>query len=218
MGERGVARLLSRAEFQHRDDHPRLELVAARRFLGSEGSTEVFDSLVALGGAAGDGPVPERFAKALLIRHGDPNASRYVEMMRAAHPRDPLWTVEAAAILLAAGDSSLADSALPRLAGARVPYALLLQGLIATRRDRRGRARELLGAAVAAGADTALADAALALVVAREQHWLQGGMYTRALLKGARDTLRHPFPRDRPRGAGPLVSLQRPPARPARRL
>ena len=212
MGERGVARLLWRAEFQHRDDHPRLEFVAARRFLDSEGSTEVFDSLVALGRDAGDGPVPERFAKALLIRHGDPNASPYVEMMRAAHPRDPLWTVEAAAILLAAGDSSLADSALPRLAAARVPYALLLQGLIATRRDRRGRARELLGAAVAAGADTALADAALALVVAREQHWLQVGMYTRALLKVARNTLRHPFPRDWLGGALQLIALNGPPA------
>ena len=60
------------------DDHPRLEFVAARRFLDSEGSTEVFDSLVALGQAAGDGPAPERFAKALLIRRGDPNAARLI--------------------------------------------------------------------------------------------------------------------------------------------
>jgi hypothetical protein len=212
MGERGVARLLSRAEFEHRDDHPRLEFVAARRFLDSEGSTEVFDSLVAMGQAAGDGPAPERLARALLIRRGDPNALRYVETMRAARPRDPRWTVEVAAILLGAGDSSLADSALPQLAAARVPDALLLQGLIATRRDRRGRARELLGAAVAAGSDTALADAALALVVAREQHWQQVGMYTRALLKVARNTLRHPFPRDWLGGALQLIALNGPPA------
>ncbi|PYP72881.1 MAG: hypothetical protein DMD41_07660 [Gemmatimonadetes bacterium] len=196
MGEHGVARLLSRAVFEHRDDRPQLEFVAARRFLDSESSTEVFDSLVAIGRAAGDGPAPERFAKALLIRRGDPNGLRYIQTMRAARPGDPRWTVSAAAILLAAGDSSLADSALPRLAAGRVPDALLLQGLIAARRDRWGRARELLGAAVAAGSDTALADAALSLVVAREQHWREVGAYTRAALAVARNTLRHPFPRD----------------------
>src|SRR3989475_607671 len=125
MGEQGVARLLSRAVFEHRDDRPQLEFVAARRFLDSESSTEVFDSLVAIGRAAGDGPAPERFAKALLIR---------------------------------------------------------------------------------------LADAALSLVVAREQHWREVGAYTRAALAVARNTLRHPFPRDWLGVALQRIALDGPPA------
>ena len=210
MGEQGVARLPARAGFEHSDDRPRLEFVAARRFLDSEGSTEVFDSLVAIGRAAGDGPAPERFAKALLIRRGDPNGLRYIQAMRAAQPADPRWTLAAAAMLLNSGDSTLADSALPQLAAARVPEALLLQGLVAARRDRRGRARELLGAAVAAGSDTALADAALSLVVARERHWKEVGAYARASLAVARNTLRHPFPRDWLGGALRLIALDGP--------
>ncbi len=212
MGEQGVSRVLARAGFEHRDDRPRLEFVAARRFLDSEGTTEVFDSLVAIGRAAGDGPAPERLAKALLIRRGDPNGLRYIQAMRTAHPAAPRWTLAAAAMLLNSGDSTLADSALPRLAAARVPEALLLQGLVAARRDRRGRARELLGAAVAAGSDTALADAALAFVVAREQHWTEVGTYARAALAVARNTLRHPFPRDWLGGALRLIALDGPAA------
>ena len=212
MGEGGVARLLSRAGFEHRDDRPRLEFVAARRFLDSEGTTEVFDSLVAIGRAAGDGPAAERFAKALLIRRGDPNGLRYIQAMRLARPGDPRWTLAAVAMLLNSGDSTLADSVLPRLSAARVPEALLLQGLVAARRDRRGRARELLGAAIAAGSDTALGDAALSLVVAREQHWREVGMYARASLAAARNTLRHPFPRDWLGGALQLIALDGPAA------
>jgi spermidine synthase len=196
LGEQGVARLTARAQLEHSDDHPRLEFVAARRFLDSEGNTAVFDSLVAIGRAAGDGPSPQRFARALLVRRGDPTVLPYIEAMRAVYPSDPRWVIEAAAMFMNSGDSALADSALPRLAAARVPDALLLQGLVAAHRGRWGRARDLLLAALAAGSDTALANAALAQGAARQQHWEEVAVFVRASLAASRHTLRHPFPRD----------------------
>src|SRR5205823_3420247 len=47
LGEKGVARLAERATFEHRDDQPELEFVAARRFLDPVSDRHVFDSLVA---------------------------------------------------------------------------------------------------------------------------------------------------------------------------
>src|SRR5207249_12012305 len=46
LGPTGVAELLKRPGVVHRDDLPRLEFVAARRFLDSQGTEGVFDSLV----------------------------------------------------------------------------------------------------------------------------------------------------------------------------
>jgi spermidine synthase len=200
LGEAGVERLITRADLVHRDDRPSLEFVAARRFLDSDNTTDVFDSLVTIGRAAGDGPAPERFGKALLVRRGDPIGLRWIEELRAAHPGDPLWTVQAAAMRLNTGDSTLADSALPGLSARRVPDALLLQGLVAARRSRIRPARELLLEAVRAGSDTALAEAALAALAARDSgaggRWTEVARHARAALAASRNTLRHPFPRD----------------------
>jgi spermidine synthase len=200
LGEAGVARLIARADLVHRDDRPGLEFVAARRFLDSDNTTDVFDSLVTIGRAAGDGPAPERFGKALLIRRGDPIGLRWIEELRAAHPGDPLWTVQAAAMRLNTGDSTLADSALPGLAARGVPDALLLQGLVAARRNQVRPARDRLREAVRAGSDTALAEAALAALAARDGagngRWTELAGHARAALAASRNTLRHPFPRD----------------------
>jgi len=200
LGEAGVERLIARADLVHRDDRPSLEFVAARRFLDSENTTDVFDSLVTIGRAAGDGPPAERFGKALLIRRGDPTGRRWIDQLRAAHPADPLWTLAAAAIHLGTGDSTLADSALPRLAARRLPEALLLQGLVAARRHRTAVARQTLVAAIQAGSDTALAEAALTALAARDgsgsTRWADLARHARASLAASRNTLRHPFPRD----------------------
>src|SRR5436190_248881 len=48
LGPTGVAELLKRSSVTHRDDLPRLEFVAARRFLDSRGTEGVFDSLVGM--------------------------------------------------------------------------------------------------------------------------------------------------------------------------
>jgi len=50
LGDSGVAHLIARATFGHSDDRPRLEFVAARRFLDpGAAANAVFDSLVQLG-------------------------------------------------------------------------------------------------------------------------------------------------------------------------
>src|SRR5438552_4404045 len=90
-GPTGVAELLKRPSVAHRDDLPRLEFVAARRFLDSRGTEGVFDSLVGMRAAtqAADGASPFLFAKALTVRRGDPAALRYIDAARRARPASP---------------------------------------------------------------------------------------------------------------------------------
>jgi spermidine synthase len=199
LGAAGVADLLGRPSVVHRDDRPRLEFVAARRFLDSRGAEGTFDSLVAMRAAtqARDGSSPLLFAQALTVRRGDPAALRYIDAARRAHPNDPRWTVNIAAITLGLGDSSFADTALARLV--RTGHdggAWLLSGLVATRRGDGAHARSLLAGALASGADTTEARAALAVVAARAGDWARAEREARAALVAARGTLRHPYPRE----------------------
>src|SRR5205809_1225528 len=199
LGPTGVAELLKRPSVAHRDDLPRLEFVAARRFLDSRGTEGVFDSLVGMRAAtqAADGASPFLFAKALTARRGHPAALRYIDAARRARPGEPLWTVPAAATLLGLGDSTLADTALGRLVQTgRDPGAWLLSGLVATRREQGARAAALLSGALAAGADSAEAHAGLAVVAARAKDWPRAAVHARAALAAARGTLRHPYPRE----------------------
>ena len=199
LGEAGVAGLLARPGVVHRDDRPRLEFVAARRFLDSRGTEGVFDSLAAIRAAPAsrDGVSPLLFAKALTVRRGDPAALRYLDDARRADPGNPLWTVHVAAIRLALGDTTFADSALARLArSGRDPDAWLLSGLVAAKRGEDTRARSLLLGALAAGADTAEGRAALAAVAAHEQRWVEAETGARAAVAAVRGTLRHPYPRE----------------------
>ncbi len=214
LGPTGVAELLKRPGVVHRDDLPRLEFVAARRFLDSQGTEGVFDSLVALRAAtqAADGASPFLFAKALTVRRGDAAALRYIDGARRARPDEPLWTVNAAAILLGLGDSTLADSALGRLVRAgRDPGAWLVAGLVATQRGQGPRAAALLSGALAAGADSAEARAALAVVAARAKDWTRAAADARAALATARGTLRHPYPREWLGNALTRIALEGPP-------
>jgi len=214
LGPTGVAELLKRPSVAHRDDLPRLEFVAARRFLDSRGTEGVFDSLVGMRAAtqAADGASPFLFAKALTVRRGDPAALRYIDAARRARPGEPLWTVHAAAILLGLGDSTLADTALGRLVQTgRDPGAWLLSGLVATRREQGARAAALLSGALAAGADSAEAHAGLAVVSARAKDWTRAAADARAALATARGTLRHPYPREWLGNALTRIALEGPP-------
>src|SRR2546422_346638 len=73
-GEAGVARLLERPAIVHRDDRPRLEFLAARRFIDRRGTEGVFDSLADIRAATQgeDGTSALLFARALAVRRGDP--------------------------------------------------------------------------------------------------------------------------------------------------
>ena len=198
-GEAGVARLLERPAIVHRDDRPRLEFLAARRFIDRRGTEGVFDSLADIRAAtqAEDGTSPLLFARALAVRRGDPAGLRYLDAVRRAQPDEPFWTAYTAAILLGLGDTAFADSALARvLRSGESREALLLSGLVALRRGQEVRARALLGRALTAGADTAEILAGVAALDARAQRWALAAAETRAALAAARGTLRHPYPRE----------------------
>ena len=109
LGEKGVTRLVERARFRHSDDRPRLEFVAARRFLDPGTITAaVFDSLVQIGLASGDGGPPSLLAGALAVRRTDAAVLRYVAALRSAQPDAAEWTVREAAIRLGLGDTTTA--------------------------------------------------------------------------------------------------------------
>ena len=199
MGDAGTARLVRRGgAIVHRDDRPQLEFAAARSFLDSGSPGDVFDSLITIGAAADAAAPPEALAWALSARRGDPTGVRYVDAVRRAHPHEDVWAFQAAAMWLSLGDSSLADSALPRLAGTGNRDALLLSGIVAAKRDQPALARRLLRRALAAGADEAEGRAVLAVLAAREQRWGETGAELRRALTAAPrpSTFRRPYPRD----------------------
>ena len=215
LGSAAVSQLVARGAWVHRDDRPQLEFVAARRFLDNDYPGDVFDSLAALGGAtlAGSGPPRLLLAKALSTRPGNATVFRYVDPIRRAHPDEPVWTVEVAAMRVALGDTAFADTALARIV-ARAPTAdaLLLSGVIATARNQGERARPLLRRALAAGADSAWVGAGLAVLAARAGRWADAIAGTRAAMRQARGTLRHPIPGDLLRDALTRIALHAPPA------
>jgi len=213
LGEAGVARLVQRATLVHTDDRPQLEYVAARRFLDSREMGDILDSLAAV-----ERPVetldhlpPDRLARALSARLGDVAASDFVEAAHRSAPEDPRWIVPLAGLAIATGDTARADSLLGTL---RTPdtRALLLSGLIATARNQRARARPLLLRALAAGADTTRALAALAVLDAEDSLWSRALRNVWGVLAATRNTFRSALPRDLLAPALEGIALQAPPA------
>ena len=213
LGEAGVARLVRRATLVHTDDRPQLEYVAARRFLDSGEMGDILDSLAAI-----ERPVevedhlpPDRLARALSARLGDVAASGFVAAAHRSAPEDERWIVPLAGLALATGDTARADSLLRTL---RTPdaRALLLSGLIATARNEPARARPLLVRALTAGADTARALAALAVLDAEDSLWSPAIRKVWGVLAATRNTFRSSLPRDLIAPALEGIALHAPPA------
>jgi hypothetical protein len=219
LGQRGVDALLQRATIEHTDDRPRLEFVAARRFLDGRGTGGVIDSLILMRqpADAGERGDPALLAKALSTRPADRVAVPYVEAVFASRPGDPEWATRTALARLGRGDTAGAEASLrTALSRGRYPRAVLTAGLIAARRGEADRARSLLGEALARGADTAVARAALAAVSARAQAWAAVERDLAAALAAGAGTFRHPFPRDFLAEALTALALDGPPASAAR--
>jgi hypothetical protein len=198
----------------HRDDRPQLEFVAARRFLDPSGMPGVFDSLTSIQAAtrAADDPSPLELANALTVRRGDPGVLRYVDAARRAQPGDARWVTAMAGTLIGLGDATFADTALPRLLRpGRNPDAWLLSGFLAAQRGQGQRARTLLVGALSAGADTAETSAALAALDARAGRWTESAARVRTAVRTARNTLRHPYPRNWLSAALTPLALKGPP-------
>src|SRR2546427_88655 len=171
LGDSGVTRLLGRATFNHTDDQPRLEFVAARRFLDPGAAAyAVFDSLVQLGeGDAGTSPFA--LLRILATRRGDAGVLPYLHAAHRAQPDVFQWSVRAAAIRLALGDTAQADSLLKAvIARNGSADALQMRALLAAARTQPPPG-PALGEARATGAQTAQVRAALALLAVRGSRW-----------------------------------------------
>jgi spermidine synthase len=212
LGETGVARLIARATLTHRDDRPELEFVAARNFLRT-GASVPLDSLVAISVAAGERPeLQPGLARIIGTPLGEQDAYSYVLPLHRAYPADDEWTVALAAIGVRLGDSALADSTFPRiLRTTRNPALLLLAGEMAVNRKLSGEAGPLLARALAAGADTAAADAADAKMEGRREHWAAAAAAIRAAIRATHNTYRSPFPRDELEDVLRSLALKGPP-------
>jgi predicted membrane-bound spermidine synthase len=192
----GVTRLVERARFDHTDDRPRLEFVAARRFLDPTTSVyAVFDSLIRLANHE-DETSPFDMIHVLAARRSDEGLLPYLDAARRAQPDVAEWTVRTAGIRLASGDTATADSLLGVvIAHGPGPHAdaLLTRALLAAARSKP-LAGVALREALAAGADTAQIRAALSLVAVRGSRWAEAAYQARGALAAARGTYRHPPP------------------------
>ena len=198
LGARGVELLVTHASIEHSDDHPRLEFVAARRFLDGRGTAGMLDSLILLrppADARGRGDTL-LLAKALGTRPTDPAARPYVEAAFRSRPADPALGLRAALGRLALGDTAGGEAALQVARRGPDPRATLLTGLVAASKGDVARARPLLHSALSAGAHPAQARAALAVLAARARRWTEAATEVRAALAGGPGTFRDPFPRD----------------------
>jgi len=211
LGDSGVTRLIRRATFDHTDNRPRLEFVAARRFLDPGGGYAVLDSLIQLG-RRDDGTSPFDLLRILALRRGDEGVLPYLEGARRAQPAVAEWSVRMAGIRLAMGDTARADSLLES-ALARGPRAdaLTMRAVLAAVRSRP-LATQRLREALVAGGDTAQLRAALALIAARSQRWDEAAREARGALGAARGTFRHPFPGEFLSQALGQIAIDAPPA------
>jgi len=211
LGDSGVARLVERAKLEHSDNQPRLEFVAARRFLDpGDAAYAVFDSLVQFGrGDAGTSPFA--LLRILAARRGDAGVLPYLDAARRAQPDVMEWGVRTAGIRLALGDTTQADSLLVTVvAKTGTTDALQMRGLLAAARNRP-LAVTALREALAAGADTGQVRAALALLAARGSRWEEAASQARGALSAAQGTFRHPFPGEFLTQALGQIALDAPP-------
>ncbi len=211
LSDSGVTRLVARATFDHTDNRPRLEFVAARRFLDPTALTyAVFDSLIQMGNRdAATSPFAQ--LRILGARRGDAGILPYLDAARRAQPNDVEWTVRSAGIRLAMGDTAQADSLLG-VATARAGNAdaLQMRGLLAAARSQP-LAPMALREALAAGADTAQIRAAMSLLAVRGTRWGEAATQARGALEAARGTFRHPFPGEFLNQALERIALDAPP-------
>jgi len=135
----------------------------------------------------------------------------YLDAAHRAQPDVFQWSVRAAAIRLALGDTAQADSLLKAvIARNGSADALQMRALLAAARTQP-LAATALREALAAGADTAQVRAALALLAVRGSHWDDAASQARGALRAAQGTFRHPFPGEFLTQALDQIALDAPP-------
>jgi spermidine synthase len=212
LGDSGVARLVVRATFDHTDDRPRLEFIAARRFLDpsvGDGAYAVFDSLVQLGNRD-TGTSPFALLRILAARRSDAGVLPYLDAARRAQPDVAEWSVRTAGVRLALGDTAQADSLLGVTSRNGGADGLQMRALLAAARGKP-LALMTLREALAAGADTAQIRAAMSLLAVRGSRWGEAVSQARGALSVAQGTFRHPFPGEFLTQALGQIALDAPP-------
>ncbi|MBI1723582.1 MAG: fused MFS/spermidine synthase [Gemmatimonadetes bacterium] len=206
LGERGTATLAGMALFQHSDNRPSLEFVAARGLLGSSSVAATFDSLLGIRAAAGDtlpqladwplapGEWQAAYGRAL------PATSRlalpYAEEALRLAPADAERRGELGRVLV---DRDQFRSALSYLLPAlekrpNDPRLLVVAGVAAAAgRDLAG-ARVYLERARASGGDSVYATSVLAEMLAGEGDYERAATEALRALRGLRPTIATPFP------------------------
>ena len=198
IGPTDLPKLTSQANLIHRDDHPQLEYVAARRFLEHQGAG-ILDILIAMGreNAAVDGRSVQLLARAMSARRGEGRGIQYIADAARREPNNLEWQASLAFIGLHQGDTAGAQAVFRRVAASRDPRrpdAMLALGQIAAARHAAG-ADDLLFQALAAGADTTQTSASLARLAASARHWdFARAAFLMSLRTATRHTFRHPFP------------------------
>ena len=205
MGDRGTEALARTARFEHRDERPALEFVAARSLLAT-GLGSVFDSMMAMRNTVGDtlpalsgwtlGPGEWLAAYSRALPSEGRLAQAFAEEALAVLPGDPDRHGELGVILFNRQD---ARSALPHLQIALRsrpgdPRYLLHAALATNALGDRVAAAQLFERSRAAGGDTIQATSMLAEIAADAGDWQRATAETIRALRGVRPTLSTPFP------------------------
>ncbi|MEK6767960.1 MAG: fused MFS/spermidine synthase [Gemmatimonadota bacterium] len=206
LGERGTALLAGAARFQHSDNRPSLEFVAARGLLGTTSVGVTFDSLLGIKAAAGDslpdladwrlspGEWQAAYGRALPAENRF--ALSYAEEALRLAPRDAERRGAVGRVLF--GRDQFRDALTYVLPALRErpddPRLLLIAGIAtAAGRDLTG-ARTYLERSRAAGGDSVYATSILAETAAGEGDYRRAAAEALRALRGLNPTIATPFP------------------------
>ncbi|OGU04222.1 MAG: hypothetical protein A2085_08975 [Gemmatimonadetes bacterium GWC2_71_10] len=206
LGEHGVALLAATAPFEHSDDIPALEFIAARTLMAGPLYGAVFDSLLGTRLAAGDtlptlrdwplAPGEWQAAYALSLPPDNRHARTMADVALAADSANPEYRRALARLYYLKRDYLLAR---PHIAAALRrrpddPQLLIMAGLTASGLGDLELARRFLERAEQSGGDTALAAAALAEAAVGQGDWQGATAAALRSLRWLRPTIATPFP------------------------
>ena len=204
LGDEGTRRLAETAPFTHRDDHPRLEFVAARGLLAMSGRS-VFDSVLSIRRASGDslprlnawplspGEVRSAFARALPA---SATALSEAELALTQAPNDPERSGVVGTVLFERQEYRASLPHFTRALQLRPgqPDWLLRSGIVTVAIGDIPAGRALLERALAAGGDSVYAMSVLAEIMVGQSEYQRASELATRALRAVRPTIAMPFP------------------------
>lgn len=206
LSEHGAAMLAAQATFEHSDDRPALEFIAARALLDGPGSGAVFDSMIGVRLLAGDSlptlrnwPLARgewQAAYATGLPYDNRLARTMADSALALDPANVEHRRALARLYYVRRDFALAQ---PLIAAALRqlpddPQLLLWAGMATSALGDQRLARRYFERAESLGGDTALAAALIAELLVGEGDWQGATAAALRSLRGLRPTIATPFP------------------------